>query len=305
MPYPVGMIRLLTASALLFQFHSNFWYCLHHFLYNQSRLRHAAAWPALAGLAADTGLIAPADRPTWDRAVTYYDTAFASHEIDFDTTMNPYDLALADSDLTRLPAPLRAALEAAAPIYRRTLWARHDSANQAWVGSMRPWLAEYGDTLRRALVRAYHVPWPGDPVRVEVVPYANLVGAYTIVKPTLVTISSLYKFHQGSLGLEQLMHESSHAMMDSIDAGLPSVRDRYFVEHVINFFTAGELVRREIPTHKPYAEVRQLWTWKPADNPVARYYPTVAPIWREYLDHKLSFHDALERIQRAYVPSSR
>lgn len=285
------MHRLLVASTLWFQFHSSFWPNLEHFLYQQARLRHHAASPAVAAAVADTGFLSPSDRATWNSILAYYDSALASRAIDFDSMLIDVNYALADSDLTKVPTAIRAALTRAAPIYRHYFWPRHDSANRAWIAAMQAELSAHGQALTVALTRVYHVQLPKPPIRVEVVAYANWAGAYTTLDPTLITMSSLYVNHRGSLGLEQLVHETSHAMMDSVDAVLRSLPDSRNVEHAIIFFTAGELVRREIPAHEPFAEVRGLWT--PGESPLAKYYTTVVPTWREYLAGGRSFHDAL------------
>jgi hypothetical protein len=294
------MRRLIAATTLWFQFHSSFWPNLHHFLYQQALLRHRSATPATLAVLADTAPLTPAERATWARVLTYYDSAVSIRAIDHDSTLVDVNYALADADSAALiphaglPAPLVAALQSAAPIYRRYFWPRHDSANRAWIAAMQQELSAHGVALTAALSRVYHVPLPKTPIRVEVVAYANWAGAYTTDDPVLITMSSTYANHRGSLGLEQIVHETSHAMMDSVDAVLHSVADSRDVEHAIIFFTAGELVRREIPSHTPFAEVRGLWT--PGGSPLARYYATVVPIWREYLDGRTSFREALTRI---------
>ena len=105
--------------------------------------------------------------------------------------------------------------------------------------------------------------------------------------PPLVTMSSIYRGHDGSRGLEQLFHEASHGMMDSVDVGVRAAgidpesalgRD---AEHAIIFFTAGELVKGAEPVHVPYAEWRGFW---PATSgPFARFYNSLNTIWRPYV----------------------
>ena len=41
------------------------------------------------------------------------------------------------------------------------------------------------------MVKVFEAPWPGNPVRVDIVAYANWAGAYTTIEPTRPTISSL------------------------------------------------------------------------------------------------------------------
>ncbi|HKG95423.1 MAG TPA: hypothetical protein VKA84_26115, partial [Gemmatimonadaceae bacterium] len=226
---------VIPAPSPLFEFRSDFWVNLHHFLYARSRVRQGmdARRPALLHVAADTagfGALPDDARRGWERALAVYDTVLSRRDITFDSAAVELAYALAGRGAEPLDAawwrasPLRervrAALEDAAPAYRAALWARHDSANRAWVAEHDALLRQYADTLARQLARTYRWPWPGEPIPVEVVAFAQWAGAYAVEHPSLLTLQSVYELHRGTLGLEQLFHEASHLLMDSVDAAM-------------------------------------------------------------------------------------
>lgn len=287
-------------------FRSDFWLNLHHLLYQQARARRGvadASYPATVGAGTDTagfGALGDDTRAGWDRALAYYDSAFASLAIDHDSALVETSYALAgraDTPLRPglgLPAGLVAALADAAPAYRATAWPRHDAANRAWAAAMLALLDQHGTTLVAALERVYRVPWPRRPVPVEVVAYANWAGAYTTLDPTLVTMSSLYRGHRGTLGLEQLVHEVSHGMTDSVDVA----RD---AAHAIVFYAAGSLVQGVVPDHQPFAEWRGFWT---SDGPLARYHAALVGAWGPYLEGRTTLRDAIGRFVALIPPDA-
>lgn len=189
------------------------------------------AFPALAQIKMDTTELAAqsaADQLAWDKAIQYYMRERAERPIDFDSAQVETNYALAalgDSVLTPrtgLPSELVERLNQVAPSYRRVWWTRHDRANRLLVARLDSLLTRYGDSVANQLVRAYRVPWPKRPTPVEVVAYANWAGAYTTGDPPLITMASQYPGHLNTRGLEQVFHEESHLMMDSVDAGLRS-----------------------------------------------------------------------------------
>jgi hypothetical protein len=302
------------AADTLFAFKSNFWVNLHHFLYLLARAHRGAgdsANPAVLDAPGDTaglGSLTTKERAGWARALAYYDTALAGRDISFDSTIVDVNYALSGMESTTilLPNPgiqpgLAAALAAAAPAYRRAWWPRHDRANRAWTASMQPLLHESGDTIARQLEKIYRVPWPRREAPVQVVAYAKWGGAYTTLYPPLITMGSLYAGHRGTLGLEQIFHEASHSMMDSVNAALRAAGVEPWGDqgrnaaHAIIFYTAGEVVRRVAPTHTPYAEWRHLWT----ETSLRQYRTALTKDWERYLDGKGTLRDAVAAIAQS------
>jgi len=199
-----------------------------------------------------------------------------------------------------IPLDIRNALDKAGPAYRQLWWPRHDAANHAWIEQLRPQIEQYGPGLGAQLAAAFQHPWPTAPLRVEVVAYAQWAGAYTTDDPPLITMSSLNEEHRGSDGLEQLFHECSHLMMGTVDARLRShapaigadqLRD---VSHTILFYTVGEVVRRTVPGHMPYAIHYKVWQRRWTRN-----FDLLQQYWQPYLDGKSTMDQAIDQIARA------
>ena len=151
-----------------------------------------------------------------------------------------------------LRADLVAALQEAAPIYRAHWWPQQDRENRAWMAAVTPLVRSMGSDLATQLARVYQQPWVPGRLRVDVVWYAGTQGSYTTLEPTHVTIASHDSRNQGLAAFEMLFHEASHTLADGVndaierhcrDLGKPIPRDLW---HALLFYTAGELVRREV-----------------------------------------------------------
>jgi hypothetical protein len=299
--------RVAVAPGL-FEFHSGFWINLHHFLYVQARARKRypdSRRRAVAAAPSDTvgfGALPTEQRRGWESALAYYEHELAPRDALLDSLMPPIKNRLGElEDVpslagSGLDTALVAALEQAAPAYRALWWPRHDAANRAWIRSMLPLLDRYGTSIARGVSDAFRTPWQG-PLRVDVTAYANWAGAYTTEHPSRITISSLDPEGTGTLGLEGLFHESLHTMEDSIASALHAAgRARgkevpYGVNHALIFYTAGEVTRRVVGTHTPYAITTGLW-----ERSWPRYLPILRARWQPWLDGHTSFSDAIAAI---------
>lgn len=282
------------------------WLSLHHFLYTVARAR--SGQPAAVESLADTvglGVRSVDERRAWNDALDYYTAELAGRDALFDTLMVAIKnrlAALEDTPSLRgvgLDARHAAALEEAAPVYRAVWWPRHDAANRAWIASMLPLLARYGDTLASGLLRAFAAPWPKPLLRVDVVPYANWAGAYTTAEPPHVTMFSMNGGYTGVRGLEMLFHEASHAVADSLVTALRDIAAAsgkpapFGVLHPIIFFTAGELTRRAVGEYTPFAESAGFWQ---SGHRMASYLPIIQQYWVPHLDGRSSLRDAVRAI---------
>jgi hypothetical protein len=295
-----------------FRFESKLWPNLHHFLYVLARSRNGAVdrlRVAVRDAPNDVeGFDAlPADqRKAWDEAIAAYRIHAAPLDIIYGKLVD-VNYAVAGLNATApieeardVPPELRRALEKAGPVYRELWWTRHDAANQAWVRQLRPQVERYGARIVEQLTSAFQHPWPTGQLRVEVVAYANWAGAYTTADPPLIAMSSLNEEHKGSDGLEQLFHECSHLIMDNVDASLSSHAKAIAkelsreVSHTILFYTVGEVVRRTVPGHVPYAIHHNVWQrgW-------SKHYELLKLYWQPYLDGTVPMDQAIDQIVRA------
>ncbi len=262
------------ASLPVFEFHSGFWVNLHHFLYQQARIRKGQ--PSRSGGAQPPGLpvsgaqvstegLTPAERQSWTAALDYYSGDLANRDLLFNGDMVNINNRLAQLEgcaelsgrgsgecASGLRPELIAALERAAPVYRARWWPEHDQSNRSWVAFAGRLVRQFGAVLARQLSATYRADWPAGQMRVDVVFYGGPFGAYTSLDPVHLTISSSDPRNQGSAALEVLFHEASHSLAGAVrDAiarecrarGKPIPRDLW---HALLFYTTGEMVKRAL-----------------------------------------------------------
>jgi hypothetical protein len=296
----------------LFEFHSDFWVNLHHFLYVTARARAGldATRSAVTSALSDTagfGALSRAQQDAWNDALAYYGRAVASRDILFDSSLVAVNDRLAELETattvggtTNLDPGIAAALDRAAPVYRALWWPRHDASNRRWTARAVAVLAEHGDAAARAEAGAFHHSWPATSVRVDVSAYTNWAGAYTTEYPSHVNVRSTdTPPSDGPTIFETLFHEVLHTMDDSLFAVLRTSfrasgkrwpRDP---THPFIFYTAGEVTRRLFPGHVPFAEQVGMWTRNPD---FARMLPLLRAHWQPCLDARGSLEEAMRRI---------
>jgi hypothetical protein len=314
---PVRAKEPVSPAPAMFDFHSNFWVNLHHFLYMQAvpELPKKDLWPKLLTSVAmqpeDTQTLeqlSSEERAAWRSAVDYYAGALASRDLLLDDGMREINTQLAadsSDDLagTDIPAPLKAQLLKVAPIYRRYFWSRHDAANRRWQADLQPLLASHAAFMRDALERIYQTPWPARPVRVDLSVYASWSGAYTWDS---VTFSSVDPRNQGLSGFELLFHESSHLLSDKVEnmidddtktlsAGDPDKAARVPRDlwHAVLFYTAGALTAERFPDYVPYADRNGLWRRGSWSGPVRGL---IEQDWGPYMRGKVALKPALAKL---------
>ena len=305
-----------TASTKLFEFHSNFWVNLHHFLYVTARARAGldGTRTAVTSALADTvgfGALSREEQSAWNQALAYYARAVASRDILFDSSLVAVNDRLAELETAAavrgakdLDPGIAAALDRAAPTYRRLWWPRHDASNRSWIERALVPLSQHGDAAARAEANAFHKQWSSVPVRVDVAAYTNWAGAYTTEFPSHINVRSTEDSSADSSVLfETLFHEVLHTMDDSVfiavrkvfgAAGKRLPRDP---THPFIFYTAGEVTRRLFPGHVPIAERGGLWT---RNSDFARMLPLLRTHWQAYLDGHSSLEEATGRIAASW-----
>jgi hypothetical protein len=227
----------------------------------------------------------------------------------FDRDLISIQIALEDAETspdlagTELPPELKSVLQKAAPIYRGHWWPEHDRKNRAWIEQIKPLVVKYGYSLKNSLAKIYETPWPTEPVRVDMVMYANWAGAYTTLYPTRVTISTSEPANPEAGALETVFHESSHALVDKMRAAIDQAAAAENAHragspfqpgpiwHAVLFYTAGALVAQRIPGYVPVADRIGLWkrAWADPDRAL------IAEDWQPHIDGKTGLQPALTK----------
>jgi hypothetical protein len=244
---------------------------LHHFLLDWAAA-DAGEWPPYAptleeregwrsGLGAD-------EQAVWTQAVEAYAGA-VGRSLVFDAGL----LAVRDwaagngprNAISEGDQGLAAAVEAALPVYRHHWWNGHDERSRDWIASVIPMLGRIEEAVIPRLEAAYGGRWPDTPVAVDVVEYANPVGAYST--GGRITIASGDGDNRMPQALELVFHEASHldplelplrtAIREAFEAAGGEAPDRLW--HDVIFYTTGEITRIVLaeygePDYRHYGE---------------------------------------------------
>ena len=289
---------------------SNPWVNLHQRLVYEARFQ-ADKPPPPAGLSGE-------DLAKWTKAVEAYRAYVGRRNPIFDEELKRVNAALSETKTDKLPASIPAAakqvLEAAMPLYRRAQWEEDDRANRFWMAVAEPLLASAGEELAEAHAKAYATPFPKN-IIVDVTSYAWQFGAYTVGEGEFAhaVISSTVKGTQGFAALESLMHEPSHAIVDSDSHAIGSDLKRLSAEtglkpmanlwHAILFYTSGELTRRALTRrgvndYQPY--ILGMY-----ERGFRDFRQSLETHWQAYLDGKVSREAALRQILIETTPTKK
>jgi hypothetical protein len=260
-----------VAATTRFEFHSDAWINLHHFLYQWAREDGGPVRgrPPMAERA-DVANLSVGEREIWMAAVRFYrESVGARSHLDLENLrFNQHLLSLGGDAAAEPPDTIpgiAAAISSAMPIYRKLWWPQHDRGNRAWIAKLVPLLRRHEERFVGLTRRVYDAKWPDAPFRVDVSAYFNSRGGYTSMEGHIVAYST-DPASQDLYALEILLHEVQHAQVISdemfrgalapaFQAGGTKQPDNLW--HAFLFATAGEFVRtvaaaEQLPEHTPY-----------------------------------------------------
>jgi hypothetical protein len=310
----VAALLVSQSAAPIFRYETDgFWLNLHHFLYvlgrveaNMPDIRRDAVVGAPADQAEGFKSLSEADQQTWREAVSFYARGLSKQDVVFDEHViaitNQLKRAAADTPASslKIDPEVAAALDRAAPVYRRAWWTKHRDANRAWVASQQELLKRYGPQVLAYITGKYQEAWMDGGYPINVSAWNNWAGAYS-TSFSLLVISSLAKGNAGDQGFEITFHEAMHQWDDAIRRRfaavaaanrVPSVKGN--LTHAMIFYTAGEAVRSVVPGHARYADVAGVW-----DRGMAQQKVLLDAHWKPYLDGKTTLDEALLALLKA------
>jgi hypothetical protein len=267
-PSPSVSGRAAPQGEPRFVFRNGFWTNLHHALLADAGRRERQQTLALPLVSLSGG-----EAQAWSAALDAYDT-FKGRSVIFDDELVKINDGLTgipdDRSPTDVPSTVTAVLAGAAPVYRRHVWASQQRVNSDWIAAIEPVVARHAVSVTDAIAAAYRTTWPARPVVVDVTSDADVHGGYTTTSGPSgaaghTTIASPDEKLQGDMAVEIVFHEASHTIDDRIVKIIDDECVRQHVRvppnlwHALLFFTAGEVVRRDLgksddPAYQPYAD---------------------------------------------------
>lgn len=245
----------------------------------------------------------PSEAEEWNRAVHFY----VDRVVDAprpDSVVIRVNNALAAStdpnlDDVRIEREWRDVLRSVEPLYSEVFWPAHSARNRRWIVGARGYLDRYEPCLAPRLAAALGGEWPGTPIRVDVTVYASWAAAYTTFDPTHITVSSTALGTQGPFGLELLLHEAGHSLMETVEAALTEAATHRGggatdeLAHLLLFYTAGDLVWRAIPGYPTAAAEFGIWSRNARSRAVR---DLLRREWKPYLDGRRSLAEAADAL---------
>jgi hypothetical protein len=276
---------ITITSTTRFEFHSDPWINLHHFLYQWARedLRLVRGRPPIPERA-DMAKMSSIERNIWIDALRFYrESVGARWHLDPENLrLNRELVSLGGNVAARPPDRIKgiaAVLASAIPIYQKLWWPQHDRGNRAWIDKVVPLLRRHEARFVQLTIRVYDAEWPDSPLRVDVSAYFNSRAGYTSWEGHIVMYST-DPASQDLYALEMLLHEVQHAqgISDRVisQSALASAFESAGAKqpdnlwHALIFASAGEFVRsvadaEQLPEHMPYwvkqgFESREEWS---------------------------------------------
>ncbi len=177
---------------------------------------------------------------------------------------------------------LKDALDRFVPVYRAHFAPRHARITGSMKADLEAQLALHGDAMGRAVARELGGEWREEPVRLDLVPYATRIGAYTNFYQTVMSAAMAeYRDH----ALEMAFHEAAHTdpMDDSLKAVAQAALDRHGIEndrfwHYLQFYGVGRAAQSVLgPDYVPYHEATGL-----SQRSGAEFYAAIDEVWDDH-----------------------
>ena len=296
-----------------FEFRSGFWVNLKNVLFARAKALRGIQDEGLGGLGqADLMAMgaAPdsASQAAWDALVEEYAALAldrglgpdAIRRINVPLSDAAWPGTLADVDVN---PELEDLLLRAAPLYAAHWWSAHDAWNRDWIRTVQAERSRVGACAEPRLAHLLRGAWSSEPIPVDATVYANWFGAFTVVDPPHVTLSSNGVGNQGISGYESLLHEAAHTLLRGVDTTLRDTGETLGrrvprqTAHLLLFYTVGSVMRELVQDYVPNGRRFGIWD----QNATARAeYRRFHTLWWPWLGGRVEFEEAIHGLVDSY-----
>lgn len=296
-----------------YEFYSNFWINMHHFLYKKGEESEDRQWREVFDPALLNGM-SEREREILGNAVAYYRENLIDKDLLFNDQLYWAKRALIKFeagdvlDHEAVEAGHRQLLNETKNVYAKYFWETHDRQNRKIVSDHIALIRKIENPAFDRMAELARQPWPDEKVRVDVSYYSNWAGAYCTVTPVHAVVTSQTQGPEGSWAqydwLELVFHEPSHAVIFpgryAVGTELQKISNELGVEeprglwHAILFYFSGitvqELLKAEGIAHELMMVTGDIFS---------RHHAVVFEHMPAYVQGKASLEEALRGTVRA------
>ncbi len=296
-----------------FEFFSNYWFNLHHFLYQEALMlkisdKTTLVPEELQSMSAD-------QKSLLDKAISYYQSTWLEEDLRMSAYMTAFKhwitATQSKPSLVDIPDEFRVHCEElikVSDLYAKIFWPKHQVSNELSLQTNLPLIKKIeADVVHRLsiLTRAY---WQESKIRVDISYYAKTSSRslrnspYTSIFPTHIVMNSRTSADIPGNWLELLFHEASHNLISSRSGFVggtimdvakslnkKSLRDQW---HAYLFYLSGIVVKDEmenlgIPNYELYMKRNKVFS---------SYLPFLEQFLLPYIHEEVSLARATENI---------
>jgi len=299
----------LVESTDRYEFYSNFWINMHHYLFKKAEHAENKPWREVF----DDALLKNMNENEQEVlaiAIRYYKDHLIGKSLLFDDQLYWTKRALIHFDENTtldheaVDPGHQQVLNDSKNLYEKYFWSDHQDQNKLTLDEYLPLVRKIENKAFERLAELAQQPWPERKIRVDLSYYSNWAGAYTTTRPPHVVISTLEE-SSGEKWLpyewvELLFHEPSHVIISpnnsimgdkikqvSTELGVDVPRDLW---HAILFYFSGITVRDLLAGEGIDYELVMV-----SADIFSRYHSAVFEHMPLYIQGKVSLEEALEK----------
>lgn len=310
----LGFAQISSDNSLVqatdrYEFYSNFWINMHHFLYKKAEQADEKSWQEVI---TDKMLdqMNTKERENLSRSIQYYQDHLIEKSLLFDDQLYWTKKALIKFDINdilkneAINSEHQQILNNTKNVYQKYFWKIHHEQNKQTLKKYLPLIKKIEDRAFNRIESLAKQPWPEAKIRVDLSYYSNWAGAYTTTTPIHVVLTSLEEGSDGAWAeygwLELLFHEPSHGIItnnkftvaDTIkrvseELGVKVPRDLW---HAVLFYFSGEAVQEALKDEGIEYELMM----KTYDI-FSRYHTVIFNYLPSYIRGKESLEDVLKK----------
>lgn len=300
----------LIVSTDRYEFYSNFWVNMHHFLYKKAEQGKDRHWK---GAFDDRVLnrLNDEEQEMLGNSLRFYKDNLIEKDLLFNDQLYWTKRALVRFEIDdildheAIQPEHQQILNHTKNVYEKYFWEAHHNQNRLILEENLPLIKKIeNEAFERIAGLAQH-PWPEDKVRIDISYYSNWAGAYTTVTPIHAVITSQTEGPDGEWPefgwLELLFHEPSHAVISpshyTVANAIEKVSKELELEipgnlwHATLFYFSGKVVQDLLNEEGIEYELLMV-----THDIFSRYHAPVFEYLPAYIQGKESLEDALRKI---------